>query len=77
MALKVKLVRSLSGHTQDHRATVQALGLKKLGSSRILPDNPAIRGMVTQVAYLLEWSETTEAFKPFGRRRAASRSAKA
>lgn len=68
-ALKVKLVRSLSGHTENHRKTVAALGLKKLNSERILPDTPATRGMIAQVSYLLEWSVTEEAFKPFGVRR--------
>lgn len=68
-ALKVKLVRSLSGHTEKHRKTVAALGLRKLNSERILPDTPATRGMIDQVAYLLEWSETNEAFVPFGARR--------
>jgi large subunit ribosomal protein L30 len=68
MALKVKLVKSMSGHTQRHRDTLRGLGLTRLGKERILPDNPAIRGMVNQVSYLLEWSETSEAFKPFGKR---------
>lgn len=68
-ALKVKLVRSLSGHTERHRKTVHALGLNKLNSERVLPDTPATRGMIDQVSYLLEWSETSEAFKPFGVRR--------
>ena len=65
-ALKVKLVRGLSGHTTKHRKTVTALGLTKLNSARILPDTPATRGMIAQVSYLLEWSVTDEAFKPFG-----------
>ena len=68
-ALKVKLVRSLSGHTERHRKTVQALGLNKMNSERVLPDTPATRGMIDQVSYLLEWSETDEAFKPFGVRK--------
>lgn len=68
-ALKVKLVRGLSGHTEKHRKTVAALGLRKLNSERILPDTPATRGMIDQVAYLLEWTETDEAFVPFGTRR--------
>lgn len=68
-ALKVKLVRGLSGHTETHRKTVAALGLRKLNSERILPDTPATRGMIKQVEYLLEWGETDEAFVPFGVRR--------
>lgn len=67
-ALKVKLVRSMSGHTQTHRATLRGLGLTRMGKTRVVPDNPAMRGMIAQVGYLLEWSETSEAFKPFGKR---------
>lgn len=67
-AIKVKLVRSMSGHIQKHRATLRGLGLTRLNQTRILPDTPATRGMVAQVSYLLEVSETNEAFKPFGKR---------
>lgn len=67
-ALKVTLVRSMSGHTQKHRDTLRGLGLTRRGMTRILPDTAATRGMVNQVAYLLEVSETTESFKPFGKR---------
>jgi large subunit ribosomal protein L30 len=68
MALRVKLVRSLSGHPEDHRATVRGLGLTKVGRERILQDTPAIRGMVSKVSYLLSVQQTPEEFKPFGRR---------
>jgi large subunit ribosomal protein L30 len=68
MALKVKLVRSMSGHTENHRATLRGLGLTKMGRERVLQDTPAIRGMIDKVSYLIEWAETKEQFKPFGRR---------
>ena len=45
MALRVKLVRGLSGHPEDHRATVRGLGLTKVGRERVLPDTKDIRGM--------------------------------
>jgi len=67
-ALRVKLVRGLSGHPEDHRATVRGLGLTKVGRERILQDTKDIRGMVAKVSYLLEVQETSEEFKPFGRR---------
>ena len=66
--IKVTLVRSMSGHTSKHRATLRGLGLTRRGMTRVLPNNAATRGMVAQVAYLLEVSETKEAFKPFGKR---------
>ena len=68
MSLKVKLVRGRSGHTEKHRETLRGLGLTRVGRERVLQDTPAIRGMIDKVAYLIEWSETPEQFKPFGRR---------
>jgi large subunit ribosomal protein L30 len=68
MSLKVKLIRSMSGHTEKHRETLRGLGLGRVGRERVLQDTPAIRGMINQVSYLVEWSETDEPFKPFGRR---------
>jgi large subunit ribosomal protein L30 len=50
----VKLVRSVAGTRESHRATVRGLGLRKLNSTRILEDTPATRGMVNKVSYLVE-----------------------
>jgi len=72
-AIKVTLVKSMSGHTQKHRDTLRGLGLTRRGMTRILPDTPATRGMIKQVAYLLEVSEMAEAFKPFGKRQQAAK----
>ncbi len=52
--VKVKLVRSVIGTREDHRATVRGLGLRKLGSVRVLEDTPAVRGMINKVRYLVE-----------------------
>jgi large subunit ribosomal protein L30 len=52
--LTVKLVRSTAGTLQSHRATVRGLGLRKLNSTRTLEDTPAVRGMITKVAYLVQ-----------------------
>jgi large subunit ribosomal protein L30 len=52
--IKVKLVRSVIGTRESHRATVRGLGLRKLGSVRELEDTPAVRGMVRKVNYLVE-----------------------
>ena len=41
-----------------HKATIAALGLKKLGSSNDLPDNDAVRGMCRQVCHLVKVEET-------------------
>ncbi len=55
--LKVTLVKSTIGAIPKHRATVEALGLKKLGRCNELPDNPAIRGMLKQVCHLVKVEE--------------------
>jgi large subunit ribosomal protein L30 len=67
-ALKVKQVKSGEGRYPEHRATLRGLGLGKIGKTRILPDNPATRGMIRQIAYLVEWEQVDAEFKPFGKR---------
>ena len=52
--IKVTLVRSVIGTKQDHRATVRGLGLRRLNSSAVLEDTPAVRGMIHKVAYLVK-----------------------
>jgi large subunit ribosomal protein L30 len=51
--VKVKLVRSVAGTRESHRATVRGLGLRKLNSESELEDTPAVRGMINKVAYLV------------------------
>ena len=52
--LKVTLVKSVIGTKRDHRATVRGLGLRRLNSSAVLEDTPAVRGMIHKVAYLVK-----------------------
>ena len=52
--LKVTLVKSTIGAIPKHRATVEALGLKKLNKTVELPDNDAVRGMVWHVRHLVK-----------------------
>ena len=52
--VKVTLVKSVIGTKQDHRATVRGLGLRRLNSSSVLVDTPAVRGMINKVSYLLK-----------------------
>ena len=49
--VKVTLIRSVIGQKPDQVATVRSLGLKKINSSNILPDNDAVRGMAKAVAH--------------------------
>jgi len=51
--LRVTLVRSVAGTKSGHRATVLGLGLKRVHSTRVLEDTPAVRGMINKVAYLV------------------------
>ncbi len=50
----LKLVRSIAGTRESHRATVRGLGLRKLNSESTLEDTPAVRGMVNKVSYLVK-----------------------
>ena len=50
----VKLVRSPIGTKQSHRDTVRGLGLRKVNSSRVLEDTPAVRGMINKISYLVK-----------------------
>jgi large subunit ribosomal protein L30 len=52
--LKVKLTKSPISAKSDHQATVRGLGLKRMHQVRELEDTPAVRGMVTKVAYMVK-----------------------
>ena len=52
--VKVRLVKSIAGTKESHRATVRGLGLRKLNSESELEDTPAVRGMINKVSYLLK-----------------------
>ena len=51
--LKIKLIKSLSGRHDKHIATAKSLGLRKIGSETIQPDNPQTRGKIAQIGYLI------------------------
>jgi len=55
--LKITLVKSTIESKKDQKATVEALGLRKVGSSVVKKDNPAIRGMIKKVEHLVEVEE--------------------
>ena len=55
--LKVTLVKSPIGAVPKHKKTVEALGLRKLNKTVIMPDNAATRGMVQQVRHLVKVEE--------------------
>jgi len=61
--LKVTQTRSTISHIARNRATIKALGLHGIGSTSIVPDNNATRGMVRQVRFLVTVEEIGEKAK--------------
>ena len=55
--LKVTLVKSTIGAIPKQRATVEALGLKKIGKTVELPNNDAVKGMVWHVRHRVKVEE--------------------
>lgn len=55
--LRVTLVKSAIGYSRDQRLTVEALGLTKVGQTKVINDSPAVRGMITKVSHLLNIEE--------------------
>ncbi|HUV74152.1 MAG TPA: 50S ribosomal protein L30 [Anaerolineae bacterium] len=55
--LRITWVKSSIGYSLDQKATVRALGLRRLGQSVVRPDNPSVRGMVQKVGHLVEVEE--------------------
>ena len=55
--LRVTLIKSPISHNPANRATVRALGLHRIGETVEINDNPATRGMVRAVRFLLRTEE--------------------
>lgn len=55
--LKITLTKSTIGAIPKHKATVTALGLRKLNKTVEQPDNVAIRGMIASVSHLVKVEE--------------------
>jgi large subunit ribosomal protein L30 len=55
--LKVTLVRSAIGYKKDQKATLRALGLRRLHQTVEHKDSPALRGMVNKVIHLIKVEE--------------------
>jgi large subunit ribosomal protein L30 len=55
--LKVTLRKSPINKIKKHKRTLKALGLTKIGKTRVFPDNSAVRGMLEQVAYMVTVEE--------------------
>ncbi|MDD7582563.1 50S ribosomal protein L30 [Corynebacterium sp. 32222D000AT] len=57
MALKITQIKGLVGTKPNHRANIEALGLKRIGQSVVKQDTPVIRGMVNKVRHLVTVEE--------------------
>lgn len=55
--LRVKWVKSAIGYPKDQKATIAALGLRKLQHTVEHNDQPALRGMIRKVSHLVEVEE--------------------
>ena len=55
--IRVKLVRSMNGRLESHKACVRGLGLRRINHIRELEDTPAVRGMIRKVSYMVECEE--------------------
>jgi large subunit ribosomal protein L30 len=75
-AIQVKLVKGLSRVPANQRVIVAGLGLKKIDSTKILPDTPQTLGMIAKVSYLIEWKRV-DAPPPVGRKARKASKAKA
>ena len=59
MALKITLKKSLIGRKKSHIATAHSLGLRKINSETVQPDNAATRGKIAEINYLLSVAEVS------------------
>ena len=55
--LKITLIKSTIGAVPKNKATVAAMGLKKIGKSVEMPNNAATKGMLQQVRHLVKVEE--------------------
>ncbi len=56
-SLNVKLVKSLIGCKDDQIATAISLGLRKIGDTRVQPDNAQTQGKIKKIIHLVEVTE--------------------
>ncbi len=58
--LKVTLVRGLAGKRKEHIQAVRSLGLKKVRQTKVLEDNPMVRGNIQKARHLVSVEEIEE-----------------
>lgn len=55
--IKVTQTRSAIGRLPKHKATLRALGLRHIGRTVEVADNPVMRGMINKVYYMVKVEE--------------------
>lgn len=55
--LRITLVKSAIGYSETHKATIRALGLRRMNQTVEQADSPAIRGMLMKVNHLVKVEE--------------------
>lgn len=55
--VRITLVRSPLGYSERHKATVQALGLRRIRQTVEQADTPQLRGMLSKVKHLVKVEE--------------------
>ncbi len=55
--LKITLVKSTIGQVPKNRATIEAMGFRKLNQTIELPDNAATRGQIQKVRHMVRVEE--------------------
>jgi len=55
--VRITLVHSPIGYSKRHKATVRALGLRRMHQTVEQVDTPTLRGMLAKVAHLVEIEE--------------------
>jgi large subunit ribosomal protein L30 len=55
--LRITWVKSSIGYSRGQKATIRALGLRRLQDTVEQEDNPVIRGMIDKVRHLIEVEE--------------------
>jgi len=75
--IKVTMIKSAIGRIEPQKRTAKALGLRRISDTAVVPENPAVMGMVNSIAHLVK-VEPAEAPAPkTTKREVASSPAKA
>jgi len=55
--LKITQIKSRIGYKKKAKATLDAMGLRKLNKTVVMPDNSATRGMIKKIEFLINVEE--------------------